>query len=147
MAKASYREGLRLWHEMQQVEQRLGIVKGLAGLAETAAAQGRAGRLFGAASRLLPSVHLPGGGAQTERCGSCASRCSDLRGMMGCRTDDDRGASHQFCVTRHLAEAMASFAYSNSYNWERSTIMTTQGSTPVLHETSSRCFVPATEPP
>ncbi len=53
MAKASYREGLRLWHEMQQVEQRLGIVKGLAGLAEIAAAQGRAGRLFGAASRLL----------------------------------------------------------------------------------------------
>ena len=31
MAKASYREGLRLWQEMQQVEQRLGIVKGLAG--------------------------------------------------------------------------------------------------------------------
>src|SRR5260370_40211110 len=56
MAKASYREGLRLWHEMQQVEQRLGIVKGLAGLAEIAAAQGRAGRLFGAASRLLPAT-------------------------------------------------------------------------------------------
>ena len=53
-----------------------------------------------------------------------------------------------FCVTRRLAEAMASFAYSNSYNWERSTIMTTQGGhPPVLHETSSRCFVPATEPP
>ena len=31
MAKASYREGLRLWQEMQQVEQKLGIVKGLAG--------------------------------------------------------------------------------------------------------------------
>ena len=56
MAKASYREGLRLWHEMQQVEQRLGIVKGLAGLAEIAAAQGRAGRLFGVASRLLPAT-------------------------------------------------------------------------------------------
>src|SRR5258708_17082124 len=59
MAKASYREGLRLWQEMQQVEQRLGIVKGLAGLAEIAAAQGqaeRAGRLFGAASRLLPAT-------------------------------------------------------------------------------------------
>src|SRR6266849_958389 len=59
MAKASYREGLRLWHEMHQVEQRLGIVKGLAGLAEIAAAQGqaeRAGRLFGAASRLLPAT-------------------------------------------------------------------------------------------
>ena len=56
MAKASYREGLRLWHEMQQVEQRPGIVKGLAGLAEMAAAQGRAGRLFGVASRLLPAT-------------------------------------------------------------------------------------------
>jgi tetratricopeptide (TPR) repeat protein len=59
MALASYREGLRLWQEMQQVEQRLGIVKGLAGLAEIAAAQGqaeRAGRLFGAASRLLPAT-------------------------------------------------------------------------------------------
>ena len=59
MAQASYREGLRLWQEMQQVEQRLGIVKGLAGLAEVAAAQDqaeRAGRLFGAASRLLPAT-------------------------------------------------------------------------------------------
>jgi predicted ATPase len=56
MAQASYREGLRLWQEMQQVEQRLGIVKGLAGLADVAAAKGqaeRAGRLFGAAVRLL----------------------------------------------------------------------------------------------
>ena len=44
---------------MQQVEQRLGIVKGLAGLAEMAAAQGQAeqaGRLFGAPSRLLPAT-------------------------------------------------------------------------------------------
>jgi predicted ATPase len=59
MALASYREGLRQWQEMQEVEQRLGIVKGLAGLAEIAAAQGqakRAGRLFGAASRLLPAT-------------------------------------------------------------------------------------------
>jgi predicted ATPase len=59
MAQANYREGLRLWQEMQQVEQRLGIVKGLAGLAEIAAAQGqaeRAGRLFGAAARLLPAT-------------------------------------------------------------------------------------------
>jgi len=58
-AQASYREGLRLWQEMHQVEQRLGIVKGLAGLAELAAAQGqaeRAGRLFGAAARLLPAI-------------------------------------------------------------------------------------------
>ena len=41
---------------MLQVEQRLGIVKGLAGLAGMAAVQGqaeRAGRLFGAAARLL----------------------------------------------------------------------------------------------
>jgi predicted ATPase len=59
MAKASYCEGLRLWQEMQQVEQRLGIVKGLAGLAEIAAAQGqteRSGRLFGAAAHLLPAT-------------------------------------------------------------------------------------------
>jgi hypothetical protein len=44
---------------MQQVEQRLGIVRGLAGLAEITAAEGqaeRAGRLFGAASRLLPGT-------------------------------------------------------------------------------------------
>ena len=59
LAEASYREGLRLWQDMQQVEQRLGIVKGLAGLAEMAAVQGqaeRAGRLFGAAARLLPAT-------------------------------------------------------------------------------------------
>ncbi|HKV02227.1 MAG TPA: hypothetical protein VJQ26_08880, partial [Ktedonobacteraceae bacterium] len=39
----------------------LGIVRGLAGLAEVAAAQGqaeRAGRLFGAADRLLPAASL-----------------------------------------------------------------------------------------
>jgi tetratricopeptide (TPR) repeat protein len=57
MAQASYREGLRLWQDMREAEQQLGIVKGLAGLAEIAAAQGqpeRAGRLLGAASRLLP---------------------------------------------------------------------------------------------
>jgi predicted ATPase len=59
MAQASYREGLSQWQEMHQVEQQLGIVKGLAGLAEIAAAQGqaeRAGRLFGAAARLLPAT-------------------------------------------------------------------------------------------
>jgi predicted ATPase len=59
MAQASYREGLRLWQDMHQVEQRLGIAKGLAGLAEIAAAEGqaeRAGRLFGAASRLLAAT-------------------------------------------------------------------------------------------
>jgi hypothetical protein len=41
------------------VEHRLGIVKGLAGLAEVAAAQrqaGRAGRLFGASARLFPAT-------------------------------------------------------------------------------------------
>jgi predicted ATPase len=60
MAQASYRGGLSLWQEMHQVGQRLGIVKGLAGLAEIAAAQGqaeRAGRLFAAASRLLPATN------------------------------------------------------------------------------------------
>lgn len=38
LARASYREGLRLRLEMHQVEQRLGIVKGLAGLTEHARA-------------------------------------------------------------------------------------------------------------
>jgi hypothetical protein len=55
----SYHEGLRLLQEMHQVEQRLGIFKWLAGLAEVVAAQGqveRAGRLFGVASRLLPAT-------------------------------------------------------------------------------------------
>ncbi len=61
MAQASYRQGLRLWQEMHQVEQQFGIVKGLAGLAEMAAAQGqaeRAGRLFGSAARLLPATSI-----------------------------------------------------------------------------------------
>src|SRR5205085_2443006 len=60
LAQVSYREGLSLWQEMQQVEQRLGIVKGLAGLGEIAAAQeqpARAGRLLGAAARLLPATN------------------------------------------------------------------------------------------
>ncbi|HKV02653.1 MAG TPA: tetratricopeptide repeat protein, partial [Ktedonobacteraceae bacterium] len=60
-AKASYREGLSLWRDLQRVEQGIGIVKALAGLAEVAAAQGqaeRAGRLFGAADRLLPSASV-----------------------------------------------------------------------------------------
>src|SRR5205085_5399309 len=34
LAQVSYREGLRLWQEMQGVEQQLSIIKGLAGLAE-----------------------------------------------------------------------------------------------------------------
>jgi tetratricopeptide (TPR) repeat protein len=57
-AKVLYRQGLSLWRDMQQGEQRISIVKALAGLAEIAAAQGkaeRAGRLFWAAATLLPS--------------------------------------------------------------------------------------------
>ena len=57
-AKVLYREGLSLWRNLQRVEQGIGIVKALAGLAEVAAAQGqaeRAGRLLGAAESLLPS--------------------------------------------------------------------------------------------
>jgi predicted ATPase len=56
--KMLYRQGLKLWQDMQAVENGLGIVRGLAGLAEVAAAQQqaeRAGRLFGVADRLLPS--------------------------------------------------------------------------------------------
>ena len=58
-AKVLYREGLSLWQDMQRLGNELGIVKGLAGLAEVAATQGqagRAGRLFGAAARLLPAT-------------------------------------------------------------------------------------------
>jgi predicted ATPase len=57
-AKMLYKQGLNLWQDMQRVENGIGIVRGVAGLAEVAAAQGqaeRAGRLFGAADRLLPS--------------------------------------------------------------------------------------------
>ncbi|HEX6556876.1 MAG TPA: hypothetical protein VF026_29205, partial [Ktedonobacteraceae bacterium] len=46
---------------MQRVDNGIGIVRGLAGMAEVAAAQGqaeRAGRLFGAADRLLPSASI-----------------------------------------------------------------------------------------
>ena len=60
-AKVLYRESLSLWRNLQRVEQGIGIVKALAGLAEVAAAQGqaeRAGRLFGAADSLLPSGSL-----------------------------------------------------------------------------------------
>jgi predicted ATPase len=58
-AKTLYQQGLHLWQDLQGVDNGLGIVKALAGLAEVAAAQGqgeRAGRLFGAASRLLPAA-------------------------------------------------------------------------------------------
>ena len=60
-AKTLYQQGLHLWQYMQRVDNGIGIVRGLAGLAEVAAAQGqaeRAGRLFGAADRLLPSASL-----------------------------------------------------------------------------------------
>ena len=58
-AKVLYREGLSPWQDLQRVGNELGVVRGLAGLAEVAAAQGqagRAGRLFGAAARLLPAT-------------------------------------------------------------------------------------------
>jgi len=58
-AKTLYQQGLPLWQDMQRVDNGFGIVRGLAGLAEVAAAQGqaeRAGRLFGAADRLLLSA-------------------------------------------------------------------------------------------
>jgi predicted ATPase len=58
-AKMLYKQGLNLWQDMQRVDNGIGIFRGLAGLAEVAAAQGqaeRAGRLFGAAVRLLPSA-------------------------------------------------------------------------------------------
>jgi predicted ATPase len=60
-AKVLYREGLSLWQNLQHVQQGIGIVKALAGLAEVAAAQGqaeRAGRLFGAADSLLPATSM-----------------------------------------------------------------------------------------
>ncbi len=59
-AKTLYQQGLNLWQDLQRVDNGLGIVKALAGLAEVAEAQGqgeRAGRLFGAASRLLPAAN------------------------------------------------------------------------------------------
>jgi predicted ATPase len=57
--KIFYKQGLKLWHDMQGVDHGLGIVRGLAGLAEVAAAQGqaeRAGRLLGAAASLLAAT-------------------------------------------------------------------------------------------
>jgi tetratricopeptide (TPR) repeat protein len=60
-AKTLYQQGLHLWQDLQRVDNGLGIVKALAGLAEVAAAQGqaeRAGRLFGAADHLLPAESL-----------------------------------------------------------------------------------------
>jgi predicted ATPase len=60
-AKMLYQQGLHLWQDLQRVDDGLGIVKGLAGLAEVAASQGqaeRAGRLFGTADHLLPAESL-----------------------------------------------------------------------------------------
>jgi predicted ATPase len=60
-AKMLYQQGLHLWQDLQRVDNGLGIVKGLVGMAEVAAAQGqaeRAGRLFGVADRLLPAASL-----------------------------------------------------------------------------------------
>jgi tetratricopeptide (TPR) repeat protein len=56
-AKTLYQQGLHLWQDMQRVDNGIGTVRGLAGLAEVAAAQGqveRAGQLFGAARALSP---------------------------------------------------------------------------------------------
>ena len=58
-AATLYKQGLRLWKDMGQVEQGIGIVKALAGMAEVAAEEGqamRAGQLFGSADRILPSA-------------------------------------------------------------------------------------------
>jgi predicted ATPase len=60
-AKTLYQQGLNLWLDLQQVDNGIGIVRGLVGLAEVAATQGqgeRAGRLFGVADRLLSSASL-----------------------------------------------------------------------------------------
>jgi predicted ATPase len=57
-AKLLFKQGLQLWQDVQRLDDGLGLVSGLAGLAEIAAAHGqaeRAGRLFGAAARLLPA--------------------------------------------------------------------------------------------
>ncbi len=57
-AKMLYQGVLRLWQDMQRVENGMGIIWGLAGLAEIAAIQGqgaRSGWLFGAADHLGPS--------------------------------------------------------------------------------------------
>ena len=59
-AKTLYQQGLNLWQDLQRVDNGLGIVRALAGLAEVAAAQGqaeRAGRLFRVADRLLPAAN------------------------------------------------------------------------------------------
>jgi tetratricopeptide (TPR) repeat protein len=60
-AQMLFKQSLSLWQEMQRVEQMIGPAKALAGLAEIAANQGqaeRAGRLFGAATRLLSATSV-----------------------------------------------------------------------------------------
>src|SRR5262249_51356865 len=60
-AKKLYQGSLRLWQDMQRMENGMGILRGLAGLAEIAAIQGqreRSGWLFGAADHLAPSSGL-----------------------------------------------------------------------------------------
>ena len=57
-AKMLYQGVLSLWQDMQRVENGLGILRGLVGLAEIAAIQGqgeRSGWLFGAVDHLAPS--------------------------------------------------------------------------------------------
>jgi predicted ATPase len=59
-AKMLYMQGLRLWQDMQRVDGGIGIIRGLAGLAEVAAEERqaeRAGRLFAAADHLLPAAN------------------------------------------------------------------------------------------
>lgn len=56
--KMLYQGSLRLWQDLQRVENGRGILRGLVGLAEIAAIQGqreRSGWLFGAADHLTPS--------------------------------------------------------------------------------------------
>jgi predicted ATPase len=57
-AKMLYQGGLRLWQDLQRVENGMGIIIGLVGLAEIAAIGGqieRSGWLFGAVDHLTPS--------------------------------------------------------------------------------------------
>jgi hypothetical protein len=57
-AKMLYHGGLQLWQDLQRVENGLGVLRGLVGLAEIAALQGhatRSGWLFGAADHLAPA--------------------------------------------------------------------------------------------
>jgi hypothetical protein len=57
-AKMLYLGALSLWQDLQRVENGVGIIWGLCGLAEIAAIQGQAahsGWLFGAADHLTPS--------------------------------------------------------------------------------------------